>query len=204
MMVSSWGRAPGWREAKFWRRRVPDLSRARDPSLSQSLSPSLNRGILVWGGLCVCDGQHLGWELDPGGVVGVNLRQRAEKQAADVGENGGTARRDAVLCQEFVEIVEGMVDALCGLEVVEPPGEVEVVIGGLHLVLFGAMLRTEPGLGFRSETLALTPGGRTIGAANRGEDGFRGERFHFETKELRIWRVQKSPEACERKRLSDW
>src|SRR6266581_6510653 len=183
--------------------------------------------MLLWGGDGQSFGRRFGGVDDSGGAIGVNLRQRAQKQAADVGENGGTARRDAVLSQELVEIVEGMVDALCGLEVVEPPGEVEVVIGGLHLVLFGAMLRTEPGLGFRSETLALTPGGRTIGAANRGEDGFRGERFHFEprkmklgvptprcfgervrncmkTKELRIWRVQKSPEACERKRLSDW
>src|SRR5207249_3461603 len=40
---------------------------------------------------------------DTGGGVGVNLRQRAEKQAADIGEHGCAARGDAVLGQEFIE-----------------------------------------------------------------------------------------------------
>jgi hypothetical protein len=73
------------------------------------------------------------------------LWQRPEKQAADAGENGGTAWGDAVLSQEFVEVVEGMVDALSGLEALEVPDEVEVVVCGFHLLLFGAMLRAEAG-----------------------------------------------------------
>src|SRR5438128_2221390 len=78
-------------------------------------------------------------------VCGVDLRQRAQKQVADVGENSGTARRDAVLSQELKEVAEGKIDALRGLEALEIRDEVEVVIGGLLLFLFGAMLRTEAG-----------------------------------------------------------
>jgi hypothetical protein len=56
------------------------------------------------------------------------------------------AGRDAVLCQELVEVHEGIVDALCGLEVLEIPAEVGEVIGGFQLFLFGAMLQTDAGL----------------------------------------------------------
>jgi hypothetical protein len=70
---------------------------------------------------------------DSGGPIGVDLRESAEKEAADVGENGGTAGRDAVLGQEFVKVLEGVVDALGGLEALEVSDELEAVIGGLLL-----------------------------------------------------------------------
>jgi hypothetical protein len=86
---------------------------------------------LVWDG----DGYGLGFGgVDySGGPVGVDLREGAEKEAADVGEDGGTAGRDAVLGQEFIKVLEGMVDALGGLEALEVADELEAVIGGLFL-----------------------------------------------------------------------
>jgi hypothetical protein len=60
-----------------------------------------------------------------------------------VGENGGATRGDAVLGQERVEVVEGMVDALSGLEALVIVAQVGVVIGGFLFELFGAMLGTE-------------------------------------------------------------
>ncbi len=60
-----------------------------------------------------------------------------------MGKNGGATRGDAVLGQERVEVVEGMVDALSGLEALVIVAEVEVVIGGFLFQLFRAMLGTE-------------------------------------------------------------
>jgi len=60
-----------------------------------------------------------------------------------VGKNGGATRGDAVLGQELVEVHEGMVDALCGLEELEITAEVGEVVGGFLFQLFGAMLGTE-------------------------------------------------------------
>ena len=66
-------------------------------------------------------------------MIGIDLGQGAEKQATDEGENGSAAGRDAVLGQEFVEMLQGMIDALSGLEAFEISDEFAVVIGGLLL-----------------------------------------------------------------------
>jgi hypothetical protein len=107
------------------------------------------------------------------------LRERAEEQAADVGENGGTARGDAVLGQEFVEVAEGMVDALGGLEVVEIPGEGDVKIGGFLLLLFGTMLGTECGVRAGSGETTLAAGGSAMLAPGREQRGVNSLQFHF-------------------------
>ena len=60
-----------------------------------------------------------------------------------MGKNGGATRGDAILGQERVEVVEGTVDALGGLEALEIIAEVGEVIGGFLFELFGAMLGTE-------------------------------------------------------------
>ena len=68
------------------------------------------------GGTFVRDGHIYGSRL--GGIydsslnVGVDLWQRAEEQAVDVGENGGAARGDVVLGEKLVQVAEGVVDAL--------------------------------------------------------------------------------------------
>lgn len=80
------------------------------------------------------DGKDDSWTRgldDSGVVIGVNLRQSAQKQAVDVGQDGGATGRDAVLGEDFVEVLQGMVDALSGLEAFEVSDELEVVIGGL-------------------------------------------------------------------------
>jgi len=60
-----------------------------------------------------------------------------------VRKNRGAARGDAILGQERVEVVEGMVDALSGLKGLVIVAEIEEVIGGLLFQLFRAMLGTE-------------------------------------------------------------
>jgi hypothetical protein len=94
------------------------------------------------------------------------LGKGAEKQAIDVRQNGSTARGDAVLGEELVEIVEGVVDALSGLEVVVIRGELEVVVGGLDLQLFGAMPGAESGARVGNGQAALAARWRAIGAAD--------------------------------------
>lgn len=86
---------------------------------------------------------RLGGVGDSSGVVGVDLRKCAQKQAADVGENGSAARRDAVLGQELVEVAEGIVDSLGGLEALGIPDERNVEIFTFHLLLLGMVFGTE-------------------------------------------------------------
>jgi hypothetical protein len=61
--------------------------------------------------------------------------------------------------------VEGVVDALSGLEKLEIRGQVLVVIGGFRLYLCRAMLRAESGARIGNEETALTAVGSAIGAA---------------------------------------
>jgi len=133
--------------------------------------------MLLWGGDGQSFGRRFGGVGDSSGAIGVNLRQRAQKQAADVGKNSGTARRDAVLSQELVEVAQGKIDALRGLEALEIRDEVEVVIGGLLLLLFGAVLRTEAGSRVGSGETASAAAGSTVGAAKG--DGISSLGFHL-------------------------
>ena len=96
-----------------------------------------------------------------------------------MGENGGTARGDAVLGQEGVEVVEGVVDALSGLEALEIVAEVGEMIGGFLFQLFGVMLWTEnrTWIGDRESASATTC--RAIGATNGKSDGISSLWFHF-------------------------
>jgi len=103
---------------------------------------------------------------DSGGLIGVDLRQAAQKQAADVGENGSAAGRNAVLGQEPVEVHEGKVDPLCGLEVLEITAEVRVMVSGFLFHLFGAMLRTESGACVGHGKTASTTAGSAMGATD--------------------------------------
>jgi len=130
-------------------------------------------------GLWFWFGQIVGLELDSGGAVGVDGGEGAEKQAADVRENGGAARGDAVLRQELVEVHEGMVDALRGLEKLELRGQVLVVIGGQFLFVAGVVACAEGGARARREAAALAAARVVMGAANGQRDGILCLRFHF-------------------------
>ena len=65
--------------------------------------------------------QFFGLVFDAGGIVGVDLGQGAEEQAADVGKDGGATRRYAVLGGEPIEMAQRIVDALGSLEVLRIP-----------------------------------------------------------------------------------
>ena len=116
---------------------------------------------------------------DTGGGVGVNLRQSAQKQAADIGEHGCAARGDAVLGQEFIEMLQGIVDALSGLEAFEISDQLREVIGGLLLNLFGAMLPTKAGVRVGNGKTATAACSGAVGATGGRNDGISSLRFHF-------------------------
>src|SRR5260370_42652419 len=97
--------------------------------------------------------QRVGSEWENGGVVRllanvrvrvvVDGRESAEEKAADVGEDGGAAGRDASLGEKFVEGAEGVVDALHVLEIGGLLGEgFEKVNGFLGLQRLAGMKST--------------------------------------------------------------
>jgi hypothetical protein len=65
---------------------------------------------------CVCSGGGLRFLFGEAVMVVVDRGQRAEEKAADVGEDGGAAGRDASFGEEIVESAEGVIDALRILE----------------------------------------------------------------------------------------
>jgi hypothetical protein len=117
------------------------------------------------------DGYGFSGVEDSGGAVGINLGERTEEQTADVSENGGTARGDAVLGEELEEVHEGMVDALGGLEGLEIAAEVGEVIGGFFLELLRTMLGTEDRTWIRDREAATTATGGAMGATNGNNNG---------------------------------
>ena len=100
-------------------------------------------------------------------IVGVNGGEGAEEQAVDIRQDGGAARRDAVLSQKLVQVAESVVDALGGLEALGIPNERSVDIGGLFLFFQGEMVGTDTGVRVRDEATALTPVGVVMAAAMR-------------------------------------
>jgi hypothetical protein len=127
-------------------------------------------GVLDLGG--DVDGRGFGGVDDSGSLVSINLREGAEEQAADVRKNGGATRGDAVLGQERVEVVEGMVDALSGLEVLAVMAESGVVIGGFLFPLLGEVLGTESRTRVGDGEAASAATGRAMGATKGKSNGF--------------------------------
>jgi len=88
-----------------------------------------------------------------------------------VGKNGGATRGDAILGQERVEVVEGMIDALGGLEALEIAAEVGEVLGGFlfelsryHVLLYVLITNRV----FILSELAHRPNGRVRKRKQRG------------------------------------
>jgi hypothetical protein len=90
-------------------------------------------------------------------IVVVDGGKCAEKETADVSEDGGATGRDASFGKEFVENAQGVVDALGALKVEGVPGELdsEVEFDG---ILCG-MVRAEAGGRVVRERTALATGG---------------------------------------------
>ena len=111
---------------------------------------------------------RLGWIDDVEFAVVIDAGVSAEEQAADVGEDGGAARGDAVFGDEFKEIGEGVIDALRGLETLTGFEEEfgVVSLGGEGLGELGVM-RTEGRFGGSGQT-ALLVVGEAVLTARRG------------------------------------
>jgi len=74
------------------------------------------RGLLAWVGL-----RRKRAVNDASVALGGDREQRAQQQVADVGEDVGAARRDAVLANKPVEAAQRIVNALSRLEVLGIP-----------------------------------------------------------------------------------
>ena len=109
-----------------------------------------------------------GWIDDVEFAVVIDRGVSAEEEAADVGEDGGAARGDAVFGDEFKEIGEGVIDALRGLETLTGFEEElgMVCLGGEGLGELGVM-RTEGRFGGSGQT-ALLVVGEAVLTARRG------------------------------------
>jgi hypothetical protein len=87
-------------------------------------------------------------------MVVVDRGQGAEEEAADVGEDGGAAGRDASFGEEIVESAEGVIDALRILEFGGLTGEGLANIQRSR----GGVVRTKLRGNVRGEGAALTSG----------------------------------------------
>ena len=112
--------------------------------------------------------RRFGWIGDIEFAVVVDGRVGPEEEAADVCEDGGAARGDAVFGDEFKEIGEGVIDALRGLETLAGFEEEfgMVCLGGQGLGELG-VLRAEGRFGGGGQA-ALLVVGKAVLAARRG------------------------------------
>src|ERR1700676_2190912 len=94
-------------------------------------------------------------------VFAVEGRYGAEELVGDVGEDGGTARRDAILRDEKEQAGEEIVDVGGGVELAESGGERVGEIGGC-----GAILRE---LGVTGTEASVGGGDREAAAGAVGE-----------------------------------
>ena len=99
----------------------------------------------------------------------IDRRKGAEEAAADIGEGGGAAGGDAVARKEVIEVVQGVVNVLGGLEAIGLLHEREEEVGVFFESLFsGEVLSAKAGFGIGGVETALTSaGGKTVGAAER-------------------------------------
>src|SRR5882762_7899401 len=102
--------------------------------------------------------------------VGVDCGQGAQEEAADVGEGGGAAGRDASLSEEGVEGAERIVDAGGVLEAAGSGGEWGQEVFGF-VGLRGRVAWAERGIRVDDRQTALTTGGRAVLAASGSEVG---------------------------------
>jgi hypothetical protein len=117
-------------------------------------------------------GAEFGWVLDALETVGVDCGKGAKKKAVDVSENGGTASGDTILRDEVIEIAEGEVDALGGLEVLRILEEFggEIFFDGLILAE-ASVARAEGGIGAHDGESATSTVLKLMHAAGDGVAG---------------------------------
>ena len=114
-------------------------------------------------------------------MIGVDGGKSAELEAVDESENGGAAGGDVVVGKEDVEVAEGVVDALGGLEalVAGKKGGFEVEGVGFHQ-LSGMSEAKEFTGSFDGKLTAAARGGVVLAAGGIGNGvGYCGFGFHF-------------------------
>jgi|SRR5271165_6623245 len=118
--------------------------------------------------------------MDTSGDIVVDGREGAEEEAADVGEGGSAAGGDAVAGEQIVEMIQGMVDLLRGLEAVGALHERDEKVGVFFKSPFlGEVMGAEAGMRVRSEETALAAaGGKEMRATSVWCDGFYGQVRH--------------------------
>jgi len=95
-------------------------------------------GLGLWGrfvGLVTLRGWQIPIPLDGLAIdFALDSYERVKELVGDVGQDGGTARGDAVLDDQDEELGEELVDLVCGLEIVELDQEIggEVDVDGLR------------------------------------------------------------------------
>ena len=81
--------------------------------------------------------------------------EAVEEQLADVGEEGGVARGDAVLGDQSKEFTQDVVEVVGGLELAGEAGELGGdTVGVAELLLSAGMVETEGGVGVRAREAA--------------------------------------------------
>jgi len=91
--------------------------------------------------------------------------ESAEELIGDVGENGGTASRNAVLCLEDDEFGQEIVDAIEAVKLFGILNEFGSEVSGLHIFGKSGVTRAEPGIGVGDEFAAASAIGETMLAA---------------------------------------
>jgi len=116
---------------------------------------------------------------EAGFVVGFNGGEGSEQEAIYVGENGGAAGGDVIVGEEYIEVAEGIIDALGGLEALGAREEGGLEIEAVGFVELLGMRETERSAGGSDSELATAAGGPTVLATSRviGGIDFSGLRF---------------------------
>ena len=99
------------------------------------------------------------------GLHALDGGESAEELIGDIGENGGTARGDAVLSLENDELGEEVVDAVEAVELFRILNEFGSEVGGLHIFGKRGVTRAETGIRVGDEFAAASAIGEAMLAA---------------------------------------
>jgi hypothetical protein len=100
-------------------------------------------------------------------VVSADGGEGAEQKAIDVGENGSTTGGDVIVREEYIEVAEGVIDALGGLEALGAGEKGGFEIEAVGFVELLGMSETKGSAGGNDSELATTTGGPAVLAASR-------------------------------------
>ncbi|HTQ62095.1 MAG TPA: hypothetical protein VMI32_17855 [Candidatus Solibacter sp.] len=111
-------------------------------------------------------------------VVIINGGKGAEEEAVEIGEDRGAAGGDPIGGEKAIDVGEGEVDALRGLEILGSGEEIVGEIFGFLLFLQVQVMGAEPGMRIGRELTALTACGGAMGTTSCWAGGIKRLRFH--------------------------